>query len=113
SGSVGTALLRDPGTENWDITGIARRRPPAREPYTRVEWVECDIGTPAAVPLLTNAFSGAAAVVHLAWAIHPRNTDPPMARTNAVGTDNIVRAAHAAGVPQVVCASSVAAYTPA
>lgn len=113
SGSVGTALLRSPGLENWEPIGISRRRPAAREPYTRARWIECDIGDPSAVPVLTEAFTGATAVVHLAWAIHPRRTDPPMTRTNAMGSENVLRAAAAAGVGQVVCASSVAAYTPA
>ncbi|WP_218002548.1 NAD-dependent epimerase/dehydratase family protein [Nocardia brevicatena] len=65
------------------------------------------------MPALTDAFVGADAVVHLAWAIHPRREDPPMARTNAVGSAHIAHAAAAAGVPQLVCASSAAAYTPA
>ncbi|WP_280426144.1 NAD-dependent epimerase/dehydratase family protein [Nocardia carnea] len=113
SGSVGTALLRAAGTERWELTGIARRRPPARDPYTRARWIDCDIGESSAVPVLTEAFSGATAVVHLAWAIHPRRTDPPMNRTNVLGTEHVLRAAAATGVAQVVCASSVAAYTPA
>ncbi|WP_280457614.1 NAD-dependent epimerase/dehydratase family protein [Nocardia carnea] len=113
SGSVGTALLRCPGIENWELTGIARRRPPARQPYARARWIDCDIGDPAAVPVLTEAFTGASAVVHLAWAVHPRRTDPPMNRTNEAGTEHVLRAAVAAGVAQLVCASSVAAYTPA
>ncbi len=113
SGSVGTALLRSPGIEHWELTGIARRRPPDREPYTGVRWIDCDIGDLSAVPVLTDAFAGARAVVHLAWAIQPHRTDPPMNRTNAIGTEHVLHAAAAAGVMQVVCASSVAAYTPA
>lgn len=114
SGNVGTALLRSVCREDWELVGIARRRPEtAREPYSQARWVTCDIGEPAAVPVLTDAFAGADAVVHLAWAIHPRREDPPMVRTNAVGSAHVLRAAAATGVPQVVCASSAAAYAPA
>lgn len=52
----------------------------------------------------------ATAVVHLAWAIHPRTDDPAMHRTNLRGSANLLRAAADAGVRQLVVASSVAAY---
>ncbi|WP_051133277.1 NAD-dependent epimerase/dehydratase family protein [Nocardia paucivorans] len=113
-GNVGTALLRAMRGEDWEPVGIARRRPDTtREPYTLTRWVTCDIGEAAAIPVLTEAFADADAVVHLAWAIHPRREDPPMARTNAVGSAHVMYAAAAAGVPQLVCASSAAAYAPA
>ncbi|MFT7838601.1 NAD-dependent epimerase/dehydratase family protein [Saccharothrix sp. BKS2] len=76
-------------------------------------WVSCDIGAPAAEALLTRAFEGADAVVHLAWAVQPTPRDPDMRRTNLTGSAHVLRAAERAGVPHVVVASSVAAYTPA
>ncbi|MFI9535893.1 NAD-dependent epimerase/dehydratase family protein [Nocardia fusca] len=113
SGNVGTALLRSP-RNGPELIGIARRRPPrGREPYDRARWIECDIGDPAAASLLPRVFAGADVVVHLAWAVHPQRTDPPLTRTNVAGTANVLRAVTEAGVRQVVCASSVAAYTPA
>lgn len=113
TGNVGTALLRSSGT-GPELVGIARRRPPrGREPYDRARWVSCDIGDPAAATLLPKAFAGADVVVHLAWAVHPQRTDPPLTRTNATGTANVLRAVTEAGVRHVVCASSAAAYTPA
>lgn len=113
TGNVGTALLRSSGN-GPDLVGIARRRPPrGREPYDRARWVACDIGDPAAATLLPKAFAGADVVVHLAWAVHPQRTDPPLTRTNATGTANVLRAVTEAGVRHVVCASSAAAYTPA
>jgi nucleoside-diphosphate-sugar epimerase len=60
-----------------------------------------------------DAFAGADAVVHLAWAIQPTSADPDMRRTNAAGTAAVLGAAAVAGVPHLVCASSVAAYSPA
>ncbi|MEU4841856.1 NAD-dependent epimerase/dehydratase family protein [Nocardia testacea] len=114
SGNIGTALLRSVSREGPEPVGIARRRPPrGQQPYDRARWVECDIGEPAAVSLLTKVFGGADVVVHLAWAVHPHRTDPPLTRTNAGGTANVLRAVAEAGVPHVVCASSAAAYTPA
>lgn len=113
SGNVGTALLRSLRGPDQEIVGVTRRRPPPAEPYSRARWIECDIGQPGAESALEAAFAGADAVVHLAWAIHPHRTDPPMTRTNTVGSANVLRAAAAAGVTQLVCASSAAAYTPA
>jgi UDP-glucose 4-epimerase len=112
SGNIGTALLRllcsDPGC---DVTGLARRVP-VGTPYSRARWVPCDIGAPGSSAVLEQAFAGADAVVHLAWAVHPATGDPPMDRTNLTGSRQVLRAAVAAGVPHVVCASSVAAYSP-
>ncbi|WP_459546609.1 NAD-dependent epimerase/dehydratase family protein [Nocardia sp. X0981] len=113
SGNVGTALLRTLCGPDREVVGVTRRRPPAAEPYSRARWIECDIGEPGAEAALEAAFAGADAVVHLAWAIHPHRTDPPMIRTNTVGSANVLRAAADAEVAQVVCASSAAAYTPA
>jgi UDP-glucose 4-epimerase len=115
SGNVGTALLRRcQDHENWDVTGVARRLPDReRDPYSLAQWVSCDIGDPGAPGFLAEIFAGADAVVHLAWAIHPPHSDPPMRRTNIDGSAAVLVAAAAAGVPHIVCASSVAAYSPA
>ncbi|TVT44975.1 NAD-dependent epimerase/dehydratase family protein [Amycolatopsis rhizosphaerae] len=114
TGNVGTALLKAVHGRRWTVTGVARRRPATdRPPFSSARWISCDIGTEDAVKTLTAAFTGADAVVHLAWAIHPRSGDPPMHRTNVLGTAHVLRAVAAAGVPRLVCASSVAAYAPA
>ncbi|SFB00592.1 Nucleoside-diphosphate-sugar epimerase [Amycolatopsis marina] len=115
SGNIGTALLRRcQDLENWDITGVARRLPDRdRTPYSCATWFTCDIGEPSAPASLAEIFTGADAVVHLAWAIHPPRSDPPMRRTNNDGTAAVLAAAAAAGVRHIVCASSVAAYSPA
>ncbi|MFD2395783.1 NAD-dependent epimerase/dehydratase family protein [Prauserella oleivorans] len=114
TGNVGTALLRllRPARE-WTVTGVARRLPDrVREPYDWVDWISADVGDPAERDRLAGAVDGADAVVHLAWAIHPSRDDPPMGRTNVAGTRAVLRAAGEAGVPHLVVASSVAAYTP-
>ncbi|MFI9408219.1 NAD-dependent epimerase/dehydratase family protein [Nocardia gamkensis] len=114
SGNVGTALLRALQADGCEIVGIARRVPDrAREPYSPVRWVSCDIGLAGSVETLRAACAGADVLVHLAWAIHPRRGDPPMRRTNSIGTDNVLLAVAEAAVPQLIAASSCAAYTPA
>jgi UDP-glucose 4-epimerase len=114
SGNIGTALLRALAVEGWDLVGVARRRPDTgRAPYPAARWVTCDLGAPDAPRTLREVCADADAVVHLAWAVHPRTTEPPMHRTNTVGTEQLLAAVAAAGVPHLVCASSVAAYRPA
>lgn len=113
TGNVGTALLTalDTGDE---VVGLARRLPDATaEPYRRATWRALDVGAPGADRELTRIFVGADVVVHLAWAISPASTDPPMARTNEQGTAHVLAAAAAAGVSRLIVASSVAAYGPA
>ncbi|WP_280430556.1 NAD-dependent epimerase/dehydratase family protein, partial [Nocardia brasiliensis] len=112
----GRALSRARGSPGPADTGsrhaARRRRSCARSARCRSR-VRCDIGDQAAMPILTRAFAGADAVVHLAWAVQPRVTDPPLRRTNHLGSANVLRAAAACGVTHLTCASSVAAYTPA
>ncbi|XVV06297.1 NAD-dependent epimerase/dehydratase family protein [Actinosynnema sp. CA-248983] len=107
SGNVGTALRRALAALGADVVCVARRVPDSA-PET---WVSCDVGAPAADVVLRAVFAGADAVVHLAWAVQPGSDEPPMRRTNLDGTAHVLAAA--AGVPHVVVASSVAAYTPA
>ncbi|TQM79578.1 nucleoside-diphosphate-sugar epimerase [Saccharothrix saharensis] len=107
SGNVGTALLRVLADAGDTVVGIARHVPPDSP-----GWVSCDLGAPAADVVLSRAFAGADAVVHLAWAVQPTTGEPAMRRTNLVGSAHVLRAAERAGVPHVVVASSVAAYTP-
>ena len=108
SGNVGTALRRVLADAGDPVVGIARRIPVGSP-----GWVSCDVGAPAAEVVLSRAFAGADAVVHLAWAVQPTSGEPAMRRTNITGTAHVLRAAERAGVPHVVVASSVAAYTPA
>ncbi|WP_421740857.1 NAD-dependent epimerase/dehydratase family protein [Cellulomonas sp.] len=117
SGNVGTALLRrfsDDATVT-SVVGVARRVPrgtPAA-PYRVATWVECDVAAPTAVDLLVPAFAGADAVVHLAWAIQPSHDRRRLHDVNVSGTRHVLDAARRAGVPHVVAASSVGAYSPA
>ncbi len=107
TGNVGTALLQalldDPAVER--ITGIARRAPAMRP--ERVHWVAADVAEADLIP----AFDGADAVVHLAWAIQPSRDRAALRRTNVDGSARVFDAAVRAGVPALVYASSVGAYS--
>ncbi len=110
TGSMGTALLRK---LDGDVVGLARRLPDENvEPYCRARWVRCDLGAPTSGALLRDVFAGATAVVHLAWAIQPGTDERPMEETNIAGSARVLHAAAEAGVPHVVCVSSVGAYAP-
>jgi UDP-glucose 4-epimerase len=116
TGNLGTALLETvaaAGGPSWQLVGVARRRPEPVAPYTSASWECCDVGAQGAVGRLARIFRHADVVIHLAWAIHPSAGEPPMRRTNLSGSRNVLQAVAAAGVPQLVCASSVAAYSPA
>jgi UDP-glucose 4-epimerase len=107
SGNAGTSLLRaladDPTVES--VLGVARRRPHATFPKT--EWAEADIATSELAPL----FRGADAVVHLAWLIQPSRDLQHVWRTNVEGSTRLFHAVGTAGVPALVYASSVGAYS--
>jgi nucleoside-diphosphate-sugar epimerase len=108
SGNIGTqlvsALRADPTVD--EIVGIARRAP---EPTgDGVTWVAADL----AVDDLTGALQGADAVVHLAWLIQPSHDEHVLWRANVIGSERLLQACDAVGVPTVVHASSVAAYRP-
>lgn len=117
SGNVGTAFLRALRHRHPDcqVTGVARRPPranPLPAPDDGVRWVACDVGAFGAFAQLTEAFAGADAVVHLAWAIQPSRDERLLGRTNLRGTRAVLDAAVAAGVSHLVHASSIGTYSP-
>ena len=116
SGNVGTALLRHlaAAAPEWSIVGLCRRPPSPGEPaYDRVSWVRCDIADPASSAVLKEVFTGADAVVHLAWALQPGPRDEAvMTAINVDGSNRVFQAASDAGVAHLVHASSVGAYSP-
>jgi nucleoside-diphosphate-sugar epimerase len=115
TGNTGTALLRrlrdEPAVTS--VVGLSRRPPdPASEPYAGVDWVHLDIADPRSLPAMVDCFTGADAVVHLAWRIQPSHDEPAMHRTNVDGSRQVAAAAVTAGVPHLVVASSLGAYSP-
>jgi len=108
TGNVGTSLLRVLGADDAvdEIVGIARRKPEMR--LVKTTFVAADVtrADPAA------AFAGVDAVVHLAWLIQPSRDRTTTYAVNVEGSRRVFEAAAAAGVPTLVHASSVGAYSP-
>jgi UDP-glucose 4-epimerase len=108
SGNVGTSLVqalqRDPEVEG--VVGIARRRPDLD--LQGVEWRDADIRSAD----LAEHFRGADAVIHLAWLIQPSRDERELESVNLDGSARVFAAVAAAGVPKLVYASSVGAYSP-
>ena len=114
TGNLGTALLTRLQSEAdvTELVGIARRAPrTASPPYGDVQWFTIDVGADASPDRLARAFVGADAVVHLGWALQPSHDRDGMWRTNVTGTSHVLAAAVRAGVPHVLAASSVGAYS--
>jgi UDP-glucose 4-epimerase len=108
TGNVGTSTLQAlTGDDRVDsILGIARRRPELEMP--KVEWAEADVRSADLVGL----FRGAGAVVHLAWLIQPSRDEQETESVNVAGSERVFGAVAEAGVPRLVYASSVGAYSP-
>ncbi|MEU6462820.1 SDR family oxidoreductase [Streptomyces sp. NPDC046976] len=110
TGNVGTSVVRllsqDPGVAS--VRGLARRMPQWSPPGT--EWSAVDLASDRAD--LAERFAGADAVVHLAWAFQPTHDPAATWRTNVLGGIRVFEAVAAAGVPVLVHASSVGAYSP-
>ena len=109
TGNVGTsvvdALGRDPDVES--VLGLARRVPgwrPAKTTWAAADVTSADLAT---------LFRGADAVVHLAWLLQPTHDELTTWRTNVLGSIRVFEAVVAAGVPALVYASSIGAYSPA
>jgi UDP-glucose 4-epimerase len=108
TGNVGTSTLKSLGEDERvdSVLGLARRRPELEMP--KVEWAEADIRSADLVSL----FRGADAVVHLAWLIQPSRDEQETESVNVVGSERVLGAVADAGVPRLVYASSVGAYSP-
>jgi UDP-glucose 4-epimerase len=108
TGNVGTSVLRslarEPAVDS--VLGIARRLPSLDVPKT--DWALADISTSDLVPL----FRGADVVIHLAWLIQPGRDLPTLRATNVEGSERVFEGVAEAGVPALVYASSVGAYSP-
>ncbi|AWW36279.1 MULTISPECIES: SDR family oxidoreductase [Streptomyces] len=110
TGNVGTSVVRllseDPRVGS--VLGLARRFPRWQPP--RTDWSAVDIGSGQAD--LVKEFLGADAVIHLAWAFQPTHDPAATWRTNVLGGMRVFDAVAAAGVPALIHASSVGAYSP-
>ena len=107
TGNVGTSTIQalSESPEIDEIVGLARREPTWAPPKTN--WVEANVLTAD----LDEIFTGADAVIHLAWAIQPSRDGVTLERINIEGSRRVFEAVAAAGVPKLVYASSVGAYS--
>src|SRR5689334_20434711 len=107
TGNVGTSTVEalSQSGEVTEIVGLARREPTWRPPKT--SWIEANVLSAD----LGSIFDGADAVIHLAWAIQPSRDSTTLERINVEGSQRVFEAAAAAGVPKLVHASSVGAYS--
>lgn len=108
SGNVGTSVLRALGRDESvsEIIGLARRMPSLALP--KVRWRIADIVRDD----LVAEFENAGAVVHLAWLIQPSRDPATLRAVNVEGSARVFDAVAKAGVPSLVYASSVGAYSP-
>jgi nucleoside-diphosphate-sugar epimerase len=108
TGNVGTSVLQALGADPQvdSILGVARRAP--RLVARKVDWAQADITRDDLVPLLR----GADVAVHLAWLIQPSRREEVTRAVNVEGSARVFRAVADAGVPALVYASSVGAYSP-
>jgi ferritin-like metal-binding protein YciE/nucleoside-diphosphate-sugar epimerase len=107
TGNVGTSTVQALSESEAidEIVGLARREPASAPPKT--SWVEANVLNSD----LRAIFAGADAVIHLAWAIQPSRDAVTLERINVEGSRRVFEAAAAAGVPKLVHASSVGAYS--
>jgi UDP-glucose 4-epimerase len=108
TGNVGTSVLEAlvDTSEVEELVGLARRRPRLELPRTR--WVQADVVRDD----LVEPFRGADVVIHLAWLIQPSHDRRATRAVNVDGSKRVFDAVAAAGVPSLVYASSVGAYSP-
>src|SRR5215212_9678500 len=108
TGNIGTSVLRSLADEQRveSVLGVARRLPELTVP--KVEWASADVVSDELVPLVR----GADAVVLLAWIIQPSRDLDKQWMVNVEGSMRVARAVKEAGVPSLLYASSVGAYSP-
>jgi len=106
TGFLGTALARVLAEDGVSVRAIARRKPAPWERVSGVSYCEADLGSGTDPATL----AGCGTIVHCAaetaggWPEHQRNS--------VDATENLMRAAAAAGVRQVIHVSSLAVLAP-
>ncbi|MEV6260665.1 SDR family oxidoreductase [Streptomyces sp. NPDC051784] len=112
TGNVGTSVVRalaeDPGIGS--VLGLARREPALEIPG--VEWGTVDLSRAESEDQLAGLLHGADAVVHLAWRFQPTHDPVVTWQSNVLGSQRVFEATARSGVPVLVHASSVGAYSP-
>jgi nucleoside-diphosphate-sugar epimerase len=115
SGNIGSALLRRLlASGEHEILGLARRPPDDAdsEGTGQLTWVSVDLTEDADTAALRDSFSGADAVVHLAWGFQPSHDVGYLEELGVGGTRRVLEAVTASRVPHLIHMSSVGAYSP-
>jgi len=108
TGNVGTSVIKSLAREPavTSVLGLARRLP--QWDAAKTQWARADVATDDLVP----HFRDAAVVVHLASLFQPTHDPVTTWRANVLGSVRVFEAVARAGVPALVYASSVGAYSP-
>jgi UDP-glucose 4-epimerase len=109
TGNVGSAVLEALAADEGvtEVVGVARRVPSPLDP--KVSYVAADVARDD----IAQHFTGADAVIHLAWMFQPTHRPEVTWAANVGGSARVFDAAVEAGVSTLVYASSVGAYSPA
>lgn len=109
TGNVGTSVLDALSADARvdEIVAVARRRPDVIG-WPRTRFVAADVASDDLEPLVRDA----QAVVHLAWLIQPGRDERVTRAVNVNGSRRVFDAAVRGGVPAIVYASSLGAYSP-
>ena len=105
TGFVGQTLIEQALDAGHTVRAIARR---PQAPQAGVEWVAGDLHDTGALAALAD---GAEAIVHVAGLTNGRSA-AEFDAANVAGTLHVIEAALAAGVPRLVCVSSLSAREP-
>ncbi|MEV8562733.1 NAD-dependent epimerase/dehydratase family protein [Streptomyces sp. NPDC051917] len=110
TGNLGTSVVQTLGADPRidSILGLVRRLP--QWSPAKTEWASADIADDSTD--LAGHFADADVVVHLAWLFQPTHHPATTWRTNVQGSIRVFDAAAAAGVPALIYASFVGAYSP-
>ncbi|MCE7003701.1 NAD-dependent epimerase/dehydratase family protein [Kibdelosporangium philippinense] len=108
TGNVGIGVVREltAANEVESVVGVARRPPDWSA--AKLNWAEADFTTDD----LAGLFRGADVVVHLGWLFQPTRRPAVTWANNVTGGRRVFDAVAEAGVPALVYASSVGAYSP-
>ncbi len=113
SGNVGVGVLRALAARvpDAEVAGVCRR-PPNGPTYERIRWHAIDLAAPDAAALLEPVMRSTDVVIHLALSVQPVRDHDYLYRANVLGSRAVFDAMVAAGVGQLVYASSLSAYAP-
>ena len=114
TGNVGSAMVRRLVADGHDVIGVARRVDgiaSGREGHAS-SYRSVDLTRSESEAALVDVFTGADAVVHLAWGFQPSHDQAYLEALGVGGTRRVLAAVAAAGVPHLVHQSSLGVYAP-